>query len=109
MSPAHLVAPAATGGRVTMLLNQNRAGSVAIAPIIDTSGRAEPADKRLINCETVDVNQLMPLKYEWAWEHYVNGCANHWLPTEVPMAADVALWKGNRLTADERLVVLRNL
>ena len=42
------------------------------------------ADKRLINCETVDVNQLMPLKYDWAWEHYLNGCANHWMPSEVP-------------------------
>ncbi len=65
--------------------------------------------KRLINCEAVDVNQLMPLKYHWAWEHYLNGCANHWMPTEVPMAADIALWKGDRLTTDERLVILRNL
>ena len=65
--------------------------------------------KRLINCATVDVNQLMPLKYEWAWEHYINGCANHWMPSEVPMAADIALWKGNGLTDDERLVIMRNL
>jgi len=65
--------------------------------------------KRLINCNTVDVNQLMPLKYEWAWEHYLNGCANHWMPSEVPMAADIALWKGNGLTPDERLVIMRNL
>src|SRR5215218_7404851 len=71
--------------------------------------RVDVADKRLINCETVDVNQLMPLKYEWAWEHYLNGCANHWMPTEVPMAQDIELWKGNGLTDDERLVVLRNL
>lgn len=65
--------------------------------------------KRLINCTTVDVNQLMPLKYEWAWEHYLNGCANHWMPNEVPMGADIATWKGNSLTEDERLVILRNL
>jgi ribonucleoside-diphosphate reductase beta chain len=66
-------------------------------------------EKRLINCETVDVNQLMPLKYGWAWEHYLNGCANHWMPTEVPMAADIATWKGDRLSAAERRVILRNL
>ncbi|MGH2534954.1 MAG: ribonucleotide-diphosphate reductase subunit beta [Thermomicrobiales bacterium] len=65
--------------------------------------------KRLINCDTVDVNQLMPLTYDWAWEHYLNGCANHWMPTEVPMAGDIELWKSDRLTKDERLVVLRNL
>ena len=49
--------------------------------------------KRLINCHQVDVNQLMPLKYEWAWEHYLNGCANHWMPTEVPMHKDIETWK----------------
>jgi ribonucleoside-diphosphate reductase beta chain len=32
--------------------------------------------KRLVNCVDVDVNQLAPLKYRWAWEHYLNGCAN---------------------------------
>jgi ribonucleoside-diphosphate reductase beta chain len=71
--------------------------------------RDNSADKRLINCAAVDVNQLMPLKYHWAWEHYLNGCANHWMPTEVPMGADVALWKGSSLTPDERLVIMRNL
>jgi ribonucleoside-diphosphate reductase beta chain len=65
--------------------------------------------KRLINAGTVDVNQLMPLKYEWAWEHYLNGCRNHWQPQEVPMGRDIALWKSNDLTEDERRVILRNL
>ncbi|CAM0117521.1 ribonucleotide-diphosphate reductase subunit beta [Rhabdochlamydiaceae symbiont of Dictyostelium giganteum] len=65
--------------------------------------------KRLINCSTVDVNQLMPLKYKWAWEHYLNGCANHWMPTEVPMGKDIELWKSNQLSADEKTVIKRNL
>lgn len=65
--------------------------------------------KRLINNTAVDVNALMPIKYEWAWEHYLNGCANHWMPTEVAMGYDVAEWKGNNLTDDERLVIMRNL
>jgi len=72
-------------------------------------GRFEAKEKRLINCNAVDVNQLMPLKYNWAWEHYLNGCANHWMPTEVPMMNDIELWKSNRLTEGERLVVMRNL
>ncbi|HLK60388.1 MAG TPA: ribonucleotide-diphosphate reductase subunit beta [Chthonomonadaceae bacterium] len=66
-------------------------------------------EKRLINCHQVDVNQLMPLKYHWAWEHYVNGCANHWMPTEVSMGKDIEMWRSGEITADERLVVLRNL
>jgi ribonucleoside-diphosphate reductase beta chain len=66
-------------------------------------------DKRLLNCRQVDVNQLMPLKYEWAWEHYLNGCANHWMPTEVPMQRDIELWRSDALTDAERQVILRNL
>ena len=30
--------------------------------------RVDASEKRLINCHQVDVNQLMPLKYNWAWE-----------------------------------------
>lgn len=66
-------------------------------------------EKRLINCNQVDVNQLMPLKYKWAWEHYLNGCANHWMPTEVSMAKDIELWKANTLSEDEKRVIMRNL
>lgn len=71
--------------------------------------RVSAAEKKLINCNTVDVNQLMPLKYKWAWEHYLNGCANNWMPTEVPMTQDIELWKSNRLSDDERHVIMRNL
>lgn len=71
--------------------------------------RFNSSQKRLINCNAVDVNQLMPLKYKWAWEHYLNGCANNWLPTEVPMSKDIELWKSGSLTADERRVIMRNL
>ena len=71
--------------------------------------RVDVKKKRLINCHAVDVNQLMPLKYKWAWEHYINGCANHWMPTEVPMAKDIELWKSGKLTDAERRVILRTL
>src|SRR3972149_9542779 len=71
--------------------------------------RVEVSQKKLINNNKVDVNQLMPLKYKWAWEHYLNGCANHWMPTEVPMSKDIELWKSNALSVDERRVIMRNL
>lgn len=77
-----------------------------------TSGsqaRAKSVEKRLINCTTVDVNQLMPLKYKWAWEHYLNGCANHWMPTEVSMAKDIEIWNSNQLSEPERKMIMRNL
>ena len=71
--------------------------------------RVTADEKRMINCHAVDVNQLMPLKYKWAWEHYLNGCANHWMPNEVPMGKDIELWKSNALSEDERRVIMRNL
>lgn len=71
--------------------------------------RVDAAEKRLINCHAVDVNQLMPLKYKWAWEHYLNGCANNWMPTEVSMSKDIELWKSDKLMDDERRVIMRNL
>lgn len=73
------------------------------------SKRVKVSDKRLINCTTVDVNQLMPLKYNWAWEHYLNGCANHWMPSEVSMAKDIELWKSDILSKDEKRLIMRNL
>ena len=73
------------------------------------ASRIDAHEKRLINCHQVDVNQLMPLKYKWAWEHYVNGCANHWMPTEVPMNKDIEIWRSDTLTEDERRVIMRNL
>jgi len=75
----------------------------------DTSQRIKVSEKKLINCTQVDVNQLMPLKYHWAWEHYLNGCANHWMPTEVPMGSDIEMWKSDALSDDERLAIMRNL
>lgn len=77
--------------------------------LVGTNGRFKATEKRLINCAQVDVNQLMPIKYNWAWEHYLNGCANHWMPTEVPMNRDVEIWRGDKLTDDERTVIMRNL
>jgi len=74
-----------------------------------TADRFDASEKRLINCAQVDVNQLMPIKYQWAWEHYLNGCANQWMPTEVPMNRDVEIWRSDRLTDDERMVIMRNL
>ena len=71
--------------------------------------RIRVEDKRIINGKT-DVNQLVPFKYKWAWEKYLASCANHWMPQEINMSRDIALWKDpNGLTEDERRVVKRNL
>jgi ribonucleoside-diphosphate reductase beta chain len=71
--------------------------------------RIRVEDKRIINGRT-DVNQLVPFKYKWAWDKYLAACANHWMPQEINMSRDIALWKDpNGLTEDERRIVKRNL
>jgi ribonucleoside-diphosphate reductase beta chain len=85
------------------------AATVAKAPTAAASQRVRASDKRIINGQT-DVNQLVPFKYKWAWEKYLATCANHWMPQEVNMTRDIALWKDpNGLTEDERRIVKRNL
>ncbi|MBA6421028.1 ribonucleotide-diphosphate reductase subunit beta [Pseudomonas neustonica] len=74
-----------------------------------SAARVNVDAKQMINCRA-DLNQLVPFKYEWAWQKYLDGCSNHWMPQEVNMTADIALWKSNDgLTEDERRIVKRNL
>ncbi len=83
--------------------------STGLGKITRGAARVRVDDKAMINCRA-DVNQLLPLKYRWAWEKYLSGCNNHWMPTEVSMQADIALWKSaDGLTAEERHVIKRNL
>ena len=85
------------------------ASAAAASAAADTAARVRAADKRIINGKT-DVNQLVPFKYKWAWEKYLATCANHWMPQEINMSRDIALWKDpNGLTEDERRIVKRNL
>ncbi|WP_237059050.1 ribonucleotide-diphosphate reductase subunit beta [Microbulbifer sediminum] len=69
------------------------------------AARIEVDEKRIINCRA-DLNQLVPFKYDWAWQKYLDGCANHWMPQEVNMNKDVSMWKDPEgLTEDERRIV----
>jgi ribonucleoside-diphosphate reductase beta chain len=88
---------------------QGPAAATAAAEAAVEMRRVNVADKRIINGQT-DVNQLVPFKYKWAWEKYLSACANHWMPQEIQMARDIALWKDpNGLTEDERRIITRNL
>src|SRR5476649_639338 len=83
-------------------------GATGLEKIELNAGRIKVDEKRIINCRA-DLNQLVPFKYEWAWKKYNDACANHWMPQEVNMSADVALWKSNKLSEEERRVIKRNL
>ncbi len=84
-------------------------GATGLEQIEMGAARVQVDDKKIINCRA-DLNQLVPFKYKWAWDKYLAACANHWMPNEINMASDVALWfDPNGLTEDERLIIMRNL
>ena len=67
-------------------------------------------EKRILNCTTTDPNKILPMKYNWAREHYKNGVANNWTPEEVVMQQDIELWKKRGgLSDEERHLIMRNL
>ena len=75
----------------------------------DSSERVTVDQKRMINCRA-DLNQLVPFKYQWAWQKYLDACANHWMPQEINMSEDVKLWSApDGLSNDERTIVKRSL
>jgi|AGTN01.3.fsa_nt_gi Ribonucleotide reductase, beta subunit len=84
-------------------------GVTGVERIAFNASRIAVDEKRIINCRA-DLNQLVPFKYEWAWQKYLDACANHWMPQEVNMSRDIALWKDpNGLSDDERMIIKRNL
>lgn len=90
-------------------LTNDHSGATGIESLERDAARIKVDDKKIINCRA-DLNQLVPFKYQWAWQKYLSGCANHWMPNEINMASDVALWKDpHGLTDDERLIIKRNL
>ncbi len=105
---AFVAAHAAPAGAETALQPVS-AATAQRTPSGPSPRRVAAVDKRIINGQT-DVNQLVPFKYKWAWEKYLATCANHWMPQEINMTRDIALWKDpNGLTEDERRIVKRNL
>ena len=87
----------------------NMDASAGVEELEMGASRVSVDEKAMINCRA-DLNQLVPFKYDWAWQKYIDGCANHWMPQEVNMTADVATWKSKEgLSDDERRIVERSL
>lgn len=103
--------PIPTPGEFRLTATQSRAeyGATGLDDVQMGARRIQVDDKKIINCRA-DLNQLVPFKYKWAWEKYLSACNNHWMPQEIQMAADIALWQDPKgLTEDERLILKRTL
>ncbi len=51
------------------------------------------AAKRVINGRDTMFFNILPLKYDWAYELYKTMKANHWEPEDIPMGKDIDQWK----------------
>jgi ribonucleoside-diphosphate reductase beta chain len=89
--------------------NELERGATGLEDIQMGAARVQVDDKKMINCRS-DLNQLVPFKYKWAWQKYLDACANHWMPQEISMTKDLETWKDPKaLTEDERNIIERNL
>lgn len=63
------------------------------------------AGKKIINGIKTEAFNLLPLKYQWAYDLYRTMKANHWEPEEIPMQKDVEQWRGKELSDAERWII----
>jgi ribonucleoside-diphosphate reductase beta chain len=64
---------------------------------------------QLLTDNVAGVNRILPHKHKYAWDLFLKGCANNWMPTEISMQNDIKQWKGDEITEDEKLLVKRCL
>ena len=50
-------------------------------------------DGKLIGDDIAGVNCILPHKHKFAWDLFLKGCANNWMPTEISMQEDINQWK----------------
>ena len=107
-APQPQAQPAARAAHPAVVAN-GAAGATGLEDLTMGARRIQVDDKKIINCRA-DLNQLVPFKYKWAWDKYLAACNNHWMPQEINMSADIALWQDpNGLTEDERVIIKRSL
>ena len=63
------------------------------------------AAKKVINGRQTMYFNILPLKYQWAYELYKNMKANHWEPEDIPMQKDCEQWRSNEISDIERWII----
>jgi ribonucleoside-diphosphate reductase beta chain len=81
-----------TVGNRTFVLDQDKA-------------EAAFAGKKVINGYASMAFNLLPLKYDWAYDLYKTMKANHWEPEDIPMSKDVEQWKAETTSDSERWII----
>jgi len=62
--------------------------------------------KKVINGRQSMTFNLLPLKYQWAYDLYRKMKANHWEPEDIPMGKDIEQWRDEKVVSDiERWII----
>lgn len=74
--------------------------------VLDESKAEEAfAAKRVINGRKTETFNLLPLKYQWAYDLYRTMKNNHWEPEDIQMQKDIEQWQGSELSDSERWII----
>lgn len=70
-------------------------------------GKAEEAfaAKRVINGRDTMFFNILPLKYQWAYDLYKTMKTNHWEPEDIPMQRDCEQWRDASIPDIERWII----
>ena len=63
------------------------------------------AAKKIINGRDTMFFNILPLKYQWAYDLYKTMKSNHWEPEDIPMQKDIELWRSDTLSDVERWII----
>ncbi|MEZ7956092.1 MAG: ribonucleotide-diphosphate reductase subunit beta [Rubritalea sp.] len=63
------------------------------------------ASKKVINGKDTMFFNILPIKYNWAYDLYKKMKANHWEPEDVPMQRDVEQWRSDEVSDVERWII----
>jgi ribonucleoside-diphosphate reductase beta chain len=78
-------------------------------PLDHDKAEAAFADKKVINGRKSMTFNLLPLKYQWAYDLYRVMKANHWEPEDIQMQKDVEQWRSNEITQNERWIIMMGI
>ena len=65
------------------------------------------AAKKVINGRQTMTFNLLPLKYQWAYDLYRKMKANHWEPEDIPMGKDIEQWRDEQGRSDVERWIIR--
>jgi ribonucleoside-diphosphate reductase beta chain len=78
-------------------------------PLDQDKAEAAYADKKVINGRKSMTFNLLPLKYQWAYDLYRIMKANHWEPEDIQMQKDVEQWRSSEITQNERWIIMMGI